>query len=259
MIHRHRAQENRFELKYVVDPSSAREIRDYVRSYLAPDSHSEKGTDLSYAVHSVYLDTPDFQLCKATIEGRKNRYKLRVRYYDQSPDTPVFFEIKRRINDVILKRRAAVQRQWVDPLLKGVWPEPLHLYNAADPRALSALREFCQLREGLFANGQVIVSYMREAWVSPDSDDVRLTFDRGVAGVPWNGELSDSGLVQGVRPQIGGVVLELKFTDRFPAWMATLVRIFNLQRRSVAKYVECALSLAPKVSLPWKRQIEAAL
>jgi hypothetical protein len=45
------------------------------------------------------------------------------------------------------------------------------------------------------------------------------------------------------RPDIGGVVLELKFTDRFPYWMQTLAETFNLQRTSVPKYVECATLL----------------
>jgi len=35
------------------------------------------------------------------------------------------------------------------------------------------------------------------------------------------------------------VTLELKFTDRFPHWMRDVVHAFNLERRSVPKYVEC--------------------
>ncbi len=38
-------------------------------------------------------------------------------------------------------------------------------------------------------------------------------------------------------------MLELKFTDRFPAWMELLVETFNLRRVSVPKYVECVTLL----------------
>ena len=45
------------------------------------------------------------------------------------------------------------------------------------------------------------------------------------------------------RPNFGGVILELKFSDRFPVWMRDLVDVFGLQRRSVPKYVECVNAL----------------
>jgi hypothetical protein len=38
---------------------------------------------------------------------------------------------------------------------------------------------------------------------------------------------------------VDGVVLELKFTDRFPNWMHDCVQIFNLRRTTMPKYVEC--------------------
>jgi len=56
------------------------------------------------------LDNPGLSLCHATIDGVKNRFKLRIRFYDHVESNPVFFEIKRRVNDVILKERAAVRR-----------------------------------------------------------------------------------------------------------------------------------------------------
>ena len=36
--------------------------------------------------------------------------------------------------------------------------------------------------------------------------------------------------------QIPGVVLELKYEDRLPAWMQELVRMFGLETQSVPKY-----------------------
>ena len=38
---------------------------------------------------------------------------------------------------------------------------------------------------------------------------------------------------------MSGVVLEVKFTSTFPRWVADLIRRFDLQRRSVPKYVLC--------------------
>ena len=56
----------------------------------------------------------------------------------------------------------------------------------------------------------------------------------------------------GTHPEVGNgdiVVLELKFTDRFAAWMRTLVEEFNLQRTSVPKYVHCINAMGIKPGL----------
>ena len=45
-----------------------------------------------------------------TINGDKNRYKLRLRFYEDNPHAPVFFEIKRRMNDAIMKQRCGIKR-----------------------------------------------------------------------------------------------------------------------------------------------------
>ena len=46
----------------------------------------------------------------ASINGTKNRFKLRLRYYDSSPSSPVFFEVKARVDNCILKERCGVVR-----------------------------------------------------------------------------------------------------------------------------------------------------
>jgi hypothetical protein len=80
---------------------------------------------------------------------------------------------------------------------------------------------------------------MREAYEPPDSNLYRVTFDRMLYGGAYNGSLGVGDLKQWPRPQVDGVVLELKFTDRFPHWMHDCVQIFNLRRTTMPKYVEC--------------------
>ena len=40
-----------------------------------------------------------------------------------------------------------------------------------------------------------------------------------------------------VSTPVNGVILELKFTERFPDWVADLARIFGLKQQPVPKYV----------------------
>lgn len=235
-----RLQANRFEFKYIVSEAKAKAIRDFARSYLCHDEFADPKLDYSYAIHSVYLDSPGLALCQATVEGHKNRFKLRMRYYDGKADGPVFFEIKRRVNDAILKARAAVRRESAVALLAGHWPRPADLVKPGDMKHWDAVQQFCDLRDRIQGRGQVIVSYLREAWVTAENNSVRLTFDRRLTATPWTGRIIAPDLERGEHPEVGGVILELKFTDRFPNWMRELAQVFGLKRCSVPKYVECA-------------------
>src|SRR4051794_30791922 len=98
----HRLMASRFELKYLVYEETALRIRDFVRQYLELDEFGIGKADSSYPVHSLYLDSKSLEIYWRTVNGDKNRYKLRLRYYNDDPDTPVFFEIKRRMNNIIL-------------------------------------------------------------------------------------------------------------------------------------------------------------
>ena len=232
-----RVQPSRFELKYIVEERVALGIRDWVRSYLDLDEHGATRPNLSYPVHSIYLDSPDLKLYQATVNGDKNRFKLRLRFYENRPDAPVFLEIKRRMNNSISKQRSRVRADVVGSLLAGHLPEPDHLVSQ-EPKQLVALQRFCQLANELRAQPRTHVAYLREAWISREDNSVRVTMDREVMTetdpvarlVP---EMTNPVLVFGDR-----VVLELKFTGRFPDWFKELVRIFCLMQCGAAKYAD---------------------
>ena len=115
----HNIQFSRYEFKYVVDEPTAAEIQRFIRNYVQPDAHTVGREGRGYAVHSLYLDSADFLTCRATLHGEKNRFKLRLRFYDDDPDSPIYLEVKRRLNLVILKQRAAVRRSSAQRLLEG--------------------------------------------------------------------------------------------------------------------------------------------
>jgi len=246
-------QRNRFELKYIVDERCAHGVRDYIRTHLVHDAYARPDLGWAYPIYSVYLDSPALDLFNATMCGHLDRFKLRARYYDDKPTSPVFFEIKRRLNDVILKDRAAVRRPAVKRLLAGAAPDRSDLLDPADPEAFNALRRFCSLSNSLGATGRTIVAYVREAWNAKDNDDVRVTFDRKIAGSWYDDSLPVQDALRLDRawtypPVDGGtgVVLELKFTGCYPPWMEGLVATFNLYRVCMAKYCACTLEMGPR-------------
>jgi len=238
-------QASRFEQKYFISEELALHVREFVQSYLELDENGVGKPNYSYPVHSLYLDSEDLNFYWNTINGDKNRFKLRLRFYNNSPETPIFFEIKRRMNNCILKQRAAVGREVVAPLLDGHFPNLSHLI-VKQPKQLMALENFCELMHRHHARPQVHVAYEREAYVPHDDNSARLTMDRNVRvehePIPRLSTIMGDPVVVWTRE----VVLELKYTNRFPHWFAELVRVFGLRQCGAAKYVDGAALLGEK-------------
>ena len=233
------AQLQRFELKYRVTEGTARAVRQFIRCYLQPDNFAAAAPELSYPVHTLYLDSPDLALYESTNGGDKNRFKLRIRFYEDGPDAPAFFEVKRRRNESISKLRAKVRRDCVAALLAGERPQLRHLAKP-DAAQLFALQEFCRLKGVLNATPRSHIAYRREAWMSPTDNSMRITFDRQVQCEPQFSPRLHAGVMEdsAVQPFESEVIFELKFTNRMPHWCGELIRAFNLVRASAAKYAE---------------------
>jgi hypothetical protein len=230
-------QLQRLELKYIVREEVALQVRDFVRAYLEIDEYGATRPNLSYPVHSLYLDSDDLVLYWTTINGTKNRYKLRLRFYEDRASAPVYFEIKRRMNNAILKQRGGVRREAVDWILAGHLPEPSHLVSS-DPRQLAALQRFSELMTHDRCKPKAHVAYLREAWISPHNNSVRVTMDRQVLCDPEPTARLSTQLINPVVVFGNKVVLELKFTGRYPDWFRDLVRVFNLVQGPAAKYAD---------------------
>jgi len=231
----HQLQQQRFELKYLVHEPLTVAIRDFLRCHLELDDFGVGRANFAYPVHSLYLDTRDLRMHEATQNGHKNRFKLRLRYYDDLPESPVFFEIKGRVDNCILKRRCPVRRAAVPSLLAGQLPEPAQILSN-DPKHFGALHRFIELMLQHQARPKAHNNYQREAWVSPANNSVRVTFDRDIRIEPF---FEPAAVVAMRRPTPiypGIVVLEIKFTNRFPNWLKELVRSFGLRQFSAAKY-----------------------
>lgn len=239
-------QTQRFELKYLVSERTAEGVRKFVSSILKLDPNGLNKPNFSYPIHSLYLDSPQLGLYWETVNGNKNRFKLRLRYYDDLPGSPVFFEIKRRQNDAILKQRGAVKRETVALVMAGALPsDDLLVLN--EPKHVAALRQFVRLTKERCLQPKARVSYLREAWIHPENNGLRVTIDRNVTCAPHSSLALDTTPRRAIHVFGKFCVVELKYTGRFPLWFAELARAHGFRQCSAAKYVDglSALGEAP--------------
>ena len=222
----------RYELKYRIRETKARAIAQYIQSYISPDAYARKCRGHEYPISSLYFDSDNLHLCNETINKKKSRFKLRIRCYDDNPESMCFFEIKRRINTVILKDRARIPKpQLIDALEGNAISASLY---KKDKKAIDQFRFY---QRTLCARPIVLVRYQRQAYEGDSSNRVRITFDRELAfktttmpvvstnGQGWHSVPMDF------------VILEIKFTDRYPFWLTDMVKIFDLKQTAMSKYV----------------------
>jgi hypothetical protein len=147
------------------------------------------------------------------------------------------------MNNIIMKQRGGVRQEAIDGLLHGYLPELSHLVAKHNDKHLVALQRFCTLMSHLHGKPKVHIGYEREAYVKED-DTVRVTFDRHVmAEENLDATLTTEFSNRAVKRFVGQVILELKFTNRFPNWFRGLVERFNVMQCGAAKYVSAVEGL----------------
>lgn len=238
-------QKQRFEIKYRISEYKAQEIRHFVSQYLALDPYGATQADFSYPVHSLYVDSDAMKTFHDTINGNRNRYKLRIRYYENGEDKPVYFEIKRRFDRVIAKKRAKVDRHNVSVLLSGQMPS-MEQAVIKTPEQFESLEHFCYLVNQINARPKIHVAYRREAYELEGSNAVRVTFDRQVTSESQSSSRLATTMNQPVSVFGNEVILELKFTNRYPIWLQELTQLFHLRQDSAAKYVDGVIRIGPR-------------
>src|SRR5947207_14394757 len=116
--------------------------------------------------------------------------------------------------------------------------ERQQMWNPADHEAYVAVQRFCHRMLQLNARPKMHVAYLREADEKPSDNDVRVTLDRRVESQP---NARPQLIARSSKPHLvfgKTVILELKFTARYPNWFRDLVETFHCMQMGAAKYSE---------------------
>ena len=163
----------RYELKYHITESQTAGIIKYIKPFVHLDKYCRLHRSNYYPIVSLYLDSEDLDLCRESLVGLKNRFKLRIRSYTDDLDYPRFLEIKRRMNNIIIKNREAVMDLDIPTLLAG-----RSIPVRSDNAKVETLNQFQLYLDSIRARPVVLVRYMRQAYEDNYHNRLRITFDR---------------------------------------------------------------------------------
>jgi len=239
---------NRFELKYLLTLKQAEQFKSALRAYLVPDEHGQDNG--RYALTSLYYDSPDLRCYWEKEYGLRFRRKLRMRRYETgeplTEETPIFLEIKQRIDRVTQKRRAVLS-----------YGDALRLCN--DRQLPNCESEDRAVIEEIYVflwqynlRPVSIVRYDRQAFIGTKYDiGLRVTFDTELSFQSHRLHLHEE---PSSLPMLPGdqVVMEIKVNERMPIWLTELIADHNLKMVRVSKYCRSIEAAQKMPSLRWR-------
>lgn len=224
---------NRFELKYLLSLQQAEIFKKALRAYLLADEHGNGNG--RYALASLYYDSPDFRCYWEKVDGVRLRRKLRIRLYETGAplkeDTPVFVEIKQRLDRVTQKRRVILPYgEALNLCNRRQYPDQITPEDEAVTNEIYAYLWQYNLRP------VSIVRYERQAFIGTDYDlGLRVTFDTSLSyqvhRLRLDEEVSTLPMVSPDR-----VVMEIKVNERIPYWLTEMIAAHNLRMIRISKY-----------------------
>lgn len=216
----------RYERKYLIDKATAQSFLSLISSRLSYDAFCVGGK--KYRIYNIYFDTDDFAIIRESVSKPAFKEKARFRAYDNYAETGKgFLEIKRKINGVVVKRRIALSEpDAIDFVKSGILP------HDAECQMSRELDRYFKCND---VSPKAYISYDRMAFFCADDNNIRVTFDDNILYRTQNVsiEAGDGGVAL-LPPDL--CILELKFAEAMPLWLANALSECRIYPHSFSKY-----------------------
>ena len=213
----------RKEMKFLLSAYQTAFLRERLQGHMEIDQYGKT------SIASLYYDTPNYRLIRASMEKPAFKEKIRLRSYGLATETsPVFLELKRKAKGVVYKRRIETTIPQVERFFAG--KEDLRADSQID-REITAFRDFY----GTLQPACLII-YDRTAYFEPDGD-LRLTIDEAPRYRMETMTLTDS-MDGSPLMAYGRTILEVKVQDAVPLWLTEILSAGQIRTGSFSKYGE---------------------
>ncbi len=268
----------RYEFKFPVSYDVMNAMLEDMSPYVQKDSYGNKYG--FYCLSSIYFDNGIDQCYHETMNGQRYRQKIRLRVYRSAGDMSAasgigavkdenisgdwnsFFEIKAKINGLVVKRRVKMR---LDDAMKFTAFTQKLIADGAETSYLLSAENLEELRKFESSNTQIlrelqfvivtkqlrprnVVSYERLAMHSKEDVNLRVTFD---INVRTRGD--DLDLAHGTAGKLscepGIAILEIKTGSEIPLWLVKLVSKYGYRNKTFSKYCSYYVNMLPENSL----------
>ena len=221
----------RNEWKYQVSGAQLAVLAARLTPLLRPDGHHRPG---GYAIRSLYFDDFDNSCLRENEAGVDDRRKYRLRLYNGSAER-IQLEIKEKLHGKTHKSSCLVSAGECREIMAG--RPPAIGAGTPAPRNLLSIA----MRTAGMAP-KVIVEYERTAFVGR-SGNVRITFDRNISACVQLGSFLEPKVHLTPILPAGQHVLEVKFDEFLPDYVAQALELGKLRQTAFSKYYLCRLAL----------------
>ena len=216
----------RIEKKFVINQYQKDELLKTVYEHMDLDPYCLNET--TYKIQNIYLDTDNNTLISHSI--RKPRYKEKLRLRKYTGMDKVFFEIKKKVNGIVGKRRVLLSMEDVNKLLEGKENPVGKTY--IDQQIIG---EIAYILSNYKCYPKVYISYDRLGFFDKNDLEFRLTIDDHIYSSRENLNF-DQDAHGPYLLQDGYYLLEIKSCRNFPLWLVNKLTELNIHSKTFSKY-----------------------
>ena len=229
--------EYRNELKYIVNEHDIKTIEYRIKNFLKLDKNTKDNN--SYNIRSVYFDSYDNTYFYENEAGVNKRLKVRIRIYDKS-DKIIKLEIKHKNNGMTKKESCTISRELCEKLIEGKF------LTSDECRNNKVLYKVYLEQHLHLLKPKIIVEYERTAFTNIVGN-VRITFDRNIRASKYLKHFFEDNIYSKPAQDIGNHVLEVKYDELLPDYIAQILEINTLRQTAFSKYYLSRLSFKEEV------------
>jgi len=213
----------RYEMKYILSEQQMLYLKAALKDHMEVDQYGKT------SIASIYFDTPDDRLIRASLEKPEYKEKIRLRSYGLvKPEENVFLELKRKSEGIVYKRRIQMSEKNVISFLTNNNEE---LTNDQISKEIIYFKNYYR-----HLLPKILIIYDRVAYFDKNSD-LRVTIDENPRY-----RLKDLNLHTSMEGESllndGGAILEIKAQDSIPLWLTSILSEGKIYQGSFSKVGE---------------------
>ena len=197
----------RVEMKFILNKEQLSYLKDALKDHMIVDQYGKT------SIASIYYDTPDYRLIRASIEKPSYKEKIRLRSYGLIKNgKPAYLEIKRKCEGVVYKRRVETSEGQIAKEMVYF----RNLYQTLEPK--------------------IMIAYDRTSY-KEIVGDIRLTIDENPRYRAYDLNLHTS--MDGT-PLLenGCAILEIKVQQEMPLWLTSILSKGKIYKTTFSKVGE---------------------